>query len=478
MRPAISSFLVASWTGIAVEPGAGVPGPRPETPVVLPDAKDVAPGLVRTRDGSSVEDEDAPTLRSPEPLAPPPKPPRPLWIRRFSPERHMVTFGLFGGVFLADERHDLYDPRTAPVEPLWAISPNVGVRLGYFPLAALGVEAEFSAIPTRMRTGTNDPVFVYGAAAHVVAQLPFARVVPFLLAGGGLLGVRSPTILLGNDVDPAIHYGGGVKLAIHRWVEARVEVRNVMSAAAAVQESAVSHVQILGGIAITRRPRPRTAPVVAPENPDRDRDGIRNAVDECPDDVGVPPHGCPDTDGDGFRDAEDPCPNVAGDGAHGCPDTDGDGFRDPDDSCPDVPETVNGYLDQDGCADEVPQRIQQFTGTIEGISFDLGQATIRPSSVRVLDEAVAVLREYPDVRVRIVGHTDDIGSEAFNLDLSQRRADAVAAYLVEGGIDAQRIETEGRGDRAPRVPNDSPEHRAQNRRIDFEILPGRSRASK
>lgn len=479
MRASISGLVVAALNWGSSGPGvetraepppvgeeAETPGETPPSGIALPAAEDVAPGLVAS--GPSPEEPRLPRAEPP-PEAPAPKP---KWMRRWLPERHMVVFGVFGGVFLPHEQHDLYDPRTAPPEPLWALAADVGARLGYYPLSALGVEAEFSAVPTRMRTLTDDFVFVYGFRGHVVVQLPYGRLVPFLVGGAGLLGVRSHVLLLGNDVDPAVHYGGGLKLALHRWIEARVEARNILSAAARQENTAISHVQVLAGLSMTWRPRPKASPVAKPQPRDRDADGILDADDACPTEVGVRPHGCPDTDGDGFIDREDPCPRAAGDARHGCPDSDGDGFRDPDDGCPQEPETSNGYLDDDGCPDTLPERVRGFTGTIDGIAFDVNEATIRASSRPVLDEAIAVLRAYPDIRVRIVGHTDDSGSAAFNLDLSRRRAEAVAAYLVAGGIDAGRIETEGRGAREPRAPNDTPEERALNRRIDFEVIGG------
>jgi len=162
-------------------------------------------------------------------------------------------------------------------------------------------------------------------------------------------------------------------------------------------------------------------------------------------------------------------PGVAPDG---CPvkDTDKDGFLDPDDDCVFEPETRNGYEDDDGCPDDVPAPIKRFSGTIDGIVFDLKKDTIKPSSRPILDEAVDVLKEFPEVRIKIVGHTDDIGTPEFNQDLSRRRAEAVKKYLVDKGIDASRIETEGRGATEPKLPNTSEENRAKNRRIDFEIL--------
>jgi outer membrane protein OmpA-like peptidoglycan-associated protein len=396
------------------------------------------------------------------------------WIRRWRPQRNTGEIGIFAGVFIPAERHDLYDPATRPSEPYWQAGADVGVRAGYYPLAPLGIEVEFNAMPTRMRTVTNDIAVMYGFQSHVVLQLPFYNIAPFFLAGGGLLGVRSSPVTNGNDVDPALHYGGGIKFFLHEYVGLRVEARNIVSAREGLENSGAANVQVLGGLMVTLGRKPPKAPPPPPPyvDPDRDKDGILNKSDDCPDVAGVAPHGCPDTDGDTFRDSEDKCPEVPGVAPDGCPvkDTDKDGFLDPDDDCPFEPETKNDYKDHDGCPDEVPPPIKKFTGNIPGIVFDFNKATIKPSSKPVLDEAVAVLKEFEDVRINIVGHTDDVGTPAFNEDLSKRRAEAVKKYLVDNGIDASRITTEGRGATDPDAPNDTEANRAKNRRIEFEIL--------
>ena len=396
------------------------------------------------------------------------------WIKRWRPERNMLTLGVYGGLFLADPEHDLYDPVTRPQEPLWAASPDVGLRLGFFPLRVLGVEAEFSANPTRVRSITNDFAFVYGVRGHVVAQLPFHSVTPFFLMGGGAMGVRSHILILGNDIDPAFHYGGGVKAFFNRWVGARLEVRNIVSSAEARQDSGVSHLQVLAGVEFTflrRKPEPLPPPKQYVD-PDRDRDGFLNEDDECPDAAGVEPHGCPDTDGDTFRDSEDDCPEVPGVAPVGCPDkdTDGDRIFDSIDKCIDEPEVFNGLDDTDGCPDELPPEIVEFEGVLEGIEFDFSKATIRSSSKPVLDKAVGVMQEYEFVRVRVIGHTDNVGDEEANLQLSKDRAASVKDYLVSKGIAEDRIETDGRGQSEPRDTNETDEGRAKNRRIEFEIL--------
>jgi len=122
----------------------------------------------------------------------------------------------------------------------------------------------------------------------------------------------------------------------------------------------------------------------------------------------------------------------------------------------------------DGCPDEVPRTIPR--GVIRGIYFDLDRDTIKPRSRPVLDRAVAIFTEFPDVRVAISGHTDSTGAPAYNRYLSQRRASAVKRYLVEHGIDAARIETRGAGPDEPIDTNRTPAGRAKNRRIEFELI--------
>lgn len=395
------------------------------------------------------------------------------WIRRWEAKRNLAELGLFGGLLRPSDEHDLYDPRTRPQDPLWKLGPDVGLRAAFFPLAPLGVEAEFSANPTRVRTITDDFAFVYGFRGHVILQIPIYRITPFLLGGYGLMGVRSHILILGNDIDPAFHYGGGVKMYITKRLVARVEARQIVSATKAQQDSGTSHFQALAGLSfVLGRKKAVPPPYVAPVDPDRDRDGILNEADQCPDVAGLPPTGCPDTDGDGFIDKVDACVEVPGVAPDGCPlkDSDGDMIYDVEDDCVFEKETYNGIDDGDGCPDELPPELIIFKGALPGIEFEFGKDTIRPVSKPVLDDVVEKLKKFPGVRVQIVGHTDNVGTPEANLDLSRRRAESVKAYLVAGGVDESRIETDGKGDTEPVAPNDKEEGRAKNRRIVFDVI--------
>jgi OOP family OmpA-OmpF porin len=181
----------------------------------------------------------------------------------------------------------------------------------------------------------------------------------------------------------------------------------------------------------------------------------------------VDTHGCElDSDGDGVVDRLDRCPATPAGrkvDAQGCElDSDGDGVVDALDQCPNTPR--GDRVDTRGCT---------LTSTIQlkGVNFDNDSAAIRADARPILDEAVTTLKRYPQLRVEVAGHTDDRGADAYNLDLSQRRAQAVADYLVEMGIDAARLVAKGYGESAPVADNSTASGRADNRRVELRILP-------
>lgn len=106
---------------------------------------------------------------------------------------------------------------------------------------------------------------------------------------------------------------------------------------------------------------------------------------------------------------------------------------------------------------------------LRGVNFDFDKATLRPDGRPILDEAARILNENPSLRVQVRGYTDSIGSDAYNLRLSIRRAETVKNYLVSKGVAASRLEVEGFGESNPVASNDTEEGRAQNRRV--ELVP-------
>lgn len=143
-------------------------------------------------------------------------------------------------------------------------------------------------------------------------------------------------------------------------------------------------------------------------------------------------------------------------------DSDGDGVIDAKDECPGTPAGVK--VNAVGCP-EVGEKLI----SLEGVNFDTNRATIRPDSRPILDNAVNVLNENSSVSVRVEGHTDSRGSDAYNQQLSQKRAESVVAYLVGAGIDASRLIPVGYGESAPVAPNDTSENMFRNRRVDLVV---------
>ena len=231
--------------------------------------------------------------------------------------------------------------------------------------------------------------------------------------------------------------------------------------------------------------------------PDTDADGIADKDDACPETAGpVEFNGCPDTDGDGIADKDDACPDVAGlKSLAGCPDADGDGITDKADKCPDVkgPKENGGcpwpdrdgdkVLDKDdkcpdvagtvannGCpevSDEVIKKLNDYAKTI---LFDSAKASFQQQTYPVLQAMVAILKEYPNSNFSLEGHTDSDGTDESNHKLSHDRAGAVKDYLIQSGIAADRLSSEGFGESKPIDTNKTKAGKANNRRVEVKLV--------
>lgn len=236
--------------------------------------------------------------------------------------------------------------------------------------------------------------------------------------------------------------------------------------------------------------------------PDKDNDGIIDSDDTCPDVPGLARFkGCPDSDGDGIEDSKDKCPNVKGlDIYQGCPDTDGDGVDDINDKCVDTEKGIkvdikgcpldtdgDGIIDSkdkcpnvagdpnfEGCL--APKKVvkedvkKRLEFAARSILFESNKSVIRPKSFPMLNEVVAILKEYNDYSLRMLGHTDNSGKDDSNLVLSQARVDAVKSYLISKGVSADRLEAIGYGSSRPITTNDTPAGRTENRRVEMELF--------
>jgi len=207
--------------------------------------------------------------------------------------------------------------------------------------------------------------------------------------------------------------------------------------------------------------------------------------DGCPDEVQEAPPPPPpvehDSDGDGLVDSRDKCPQEAEDldgfeDDDGCPDPDNDqdGIPDRLDKCPNEPETINNVDDEDGCPDQGAVKVRITAEKIEildKVFFETGKAVIKPVSFDILNQVATVMRHHPDItRMRVEGHTDDKGSDAANLKLSQKRSEAVRAYLIKQAVEEHRLEARGYGEGKPIASNKTEAGRAENRRVEFTIL--------
>ena len=433
--------------------------------------------------------------------------------KRYRPLPLALELGLYAGVADFADQHNLQDlslvQDTQYGHQSLSTGLDLGLRAAFYPLSFLGVEGELGVIPTKTSTDERSAT-VWTYRAHLIAQYPRYRLVPFVVLGLGGMTVKSHPDTLGTDGDPEMHWGLGAKWAFNEYLSARFDFRdNLMQKnllLSGVEDGDLVHNrEFLLGLSFTLGRTPYPPPVPPPV--DSDGDGFFDPQDACPMQPGIAPNGCPpiDTDKDGIPDANDPCPQEAEDGqppsaSDGCPnkDLDGDGILVPDDKCPaekgiapdgcplrdkdsdgvldeldkcpDLPETKNGFEDADGCPDELPKAVAKFAGVIKGIEFDFGKATIRKGSNKLLDEAVKVLSEYKDLRVSITGFTDDVGERQTNIDLSEARANSVKTYLVSKGIDAGRIETHGAGPDEPIADNKTDKGRQQNRRIEFKLI--------
>ena len=233
--------------------------------------------------------------------------------------------------------------------------------------------------------------------------------------------------------------------------------------------------------------------------PDSDNDGIQDSKDDCPNTAGLAEfNGCPDSDGDGVIDNDDKCPTVAGlKSLMGCPDADGDGVADVDDNCPNEagpaaisgcpwPDTDgDGVLDKDdkcpneageaeldGCPRQAPSPavMKTLNDYAKTILFNTGKSSIKGESEQVVDNIIAILKEYPKSRFSIDGHTDSVGSKKTNQLLSERRANAVRDYLIANGIAADRLESKGYGEEKPIADNKTRDGRKSNRRVEVILL--------
>jgi outer membrane protein OmpA-like peptidoglycan-associated protein len=202
--------------------------------------------------------------------------------------------------------------------------------------------------------------------------------------------------------------------------------------------------------------------------PDTDGDGVSDPEDACIDIAGsIEMKGCPDTDGDGISDATDSCIDEIGPlDNNGCPwpDADNDGVADKDDLCKDEV----GSISNNGCpelSNEVMKTINEFGAKINFAASS--DKILGKKMFDILYKIKDILIENPVGNLLIEGYASADGSEEYNIELSVKRAEAVRDFLNKIGINIERLEVRGLGVNSPVGNNESPEGRAENRRVQF-----------
>lgn len=371
-----------------------------------------------------------------------------------------------------------------------------GLGLGYNFTANWGTELSGKYIDFETDAGASGTVLSIqlDLLYHI---LPKSRISPYLAVGTGLLKSYISGV---HDTDPFYNYGLGVNIFLTPWLALRGDVRHVIPFANNydIHYNNLSYAVGLNFVLGGRSPAPKPPPPM-----DSDGDGVYDSQDSCPgtpQGVKVGVEGCPlDSDADGVYDYLDKCPDtpkgVKVDG-QGCPlDSDGDGVFDYLDKCPDTPPgkrvdaegcplkevaavqpaMTPAVLDADGdginddvdkCLNTPPGvKVNAFGCWVIKVHFDFDKWNIKSGDYRELNDFVATLKRYTDLDILIEGHTDNIGSAAYNRILSQKRARAVLEYLVKHGIGRSRLSAIGYGAARPLVPNTSKANRAINRRV-------------
>jgi len=334
-----------------------------------------------------------------------------------------------------------------------------GIILGYglsdhWSVEVLGsrVEADFDNVSGR---GEDDVELLW---LDFVYKLPTSdNWQPFLLMGAGRSEYQFDS--LRSDIsDTQLNLGVGVLRQLSRNIALRADFRGVTSDSGGGVEP-FAFVGITGYLGAGFEPRAAA---------DADGDGVSNSADQCPTTPAgrvVNAEGCQlDGDGDGVVDGDDRCPNSAP-GAivdrTGCaPDADGDGVPDERDACPDT--EAGARVDAKGCYIVLEEEV-----TIDmNIEFATDKAAITQGHLSELNRAITFLKQYPNTRAVIEGHTDADGAAAYNQGLSERRAKAVYEYLVqEADISADRLSWVGFGESRPIADNVSVAGKQKNRRV-------------
>ena len=260
---------------------------------------------------------------------------------------------------------------------------------------------------------------------------------PYLMAGLGV--VRAEYAKLSSDTNNYYDLGAGALVPLFsNRARLRAEIVQRAENDAIDSKDWFLHIGIGFPFGKKASPAPVVVAAAAPVDSDSDGDGVADSADRCP---GTPAGAAVD--------------------ANGCElDSDGDGVVDSADQCPGTPAGTE--VDANGCAVVIVVNLY-------GVNFRSNSADLLSNVESQLNAQAATLLDNPDVQIEVAGHTDAVGEASDNLDLSQRRAEAVRDYLIAKGVIAERIIAKGYGESEPIASNDDVEGKAENRRVELRI---------
>jgi len=327
-----------------------------------------------------------------------------------------LLFG--GGKYYTDSSRDLDDGKVGEIGLGYIIDKHWAIEAIYSDIS--GIESDITGAKVDADMYRLDALYHFDQSGHWT---------PYLAAGVGELSLDTKG---GSDNDETIlNFGGGVKYAMSKELSVRGDLR-------AVYGDEDSDLDTLATISFNYvfGAESAAAPAAAPL--DSDGDGVLDADDRCP---GTPAGVVVDTDG--------------------CPlDSDMDGVPDYLDKCPGTPTNirVNGV----GC----PLMASEGVSIELEVLFDFNKAEIKPEFMANIQRVAEFMEQHPGAYAVIEGHTDITGEADYNMDLSQRRADAVRRVLIDNmGINTQRVTAKGYGEERPRATNDTREGRQLNRHV-------------
>ena len=332
--------------------------------------------------------------------------------------------------------------------------PYVGGRFGYQLGQLWAFELASGVAPTNEDVTDGAGVTFSHASANVVVT-PWATSIGgpyfFLGAGAGRLSTK-PTATLTKDAarfdQGLLEAGGGVRLWLSDGIGVRLEAREARWLPDEAKGAPkVNYLTLSAGLTFA----------IGAKGRDTDGDGVPDSRDKCPETpkgATVDAKGCPsDSDADGVLDGIDQCPNTLKGctvDARGCPsDADGDGVCDGLDQCADTPAGLK--VDSVGCVIELVERETELMDTgrirLQNIQFDTGKATLKPESFQTLDVVGTLLTQWPQLKLEVGGHTDNVGGTALNKKLSLARAQSVLSYMngKYAALDSTRFTVKGYG---------------------------------